>query len=88
MERAAVKSECRTQTDTLTPERLEFAIFCLENVADSLKRPAPEVFDLWTKESDILYGYILPCYDALHTQGKEYVVEDILEVMREEGLNV
>ena len=88
MERATVKSEYGTRTDVLTPERLEFVIFCLENVADSLKKPAPEVFDLWTRESDILYGYILPCYDVLHTQGKEYVVEDILEVMREEGLNI
>ena len=88
MKKLTAKSECGIQTDTLTPERLEFTIFCLENVADSLKKPAPEVFDWWTKKSDILYGYILPCYDVLHTQGKEYVVEDILEVMREEGLNV
>ena len=76
------------QTNLLTPERLEFTIFCVENIAESLKKSAPEVFDLLTKKSDILYSYMIPNYPALHTQGKEYIVEDILEVMREEGLNV
>lgn len=74
--------------EALTAERLEYAVFCLENVAESLGKPTPEVYDALTKRSDILYGYILPCYDALHTQGKEYIVADILEVMREKGLDV
>ena len=75
-------------TDALTAEQLEFTVFCLENVAEFLGRPTPEVYDALTKQSDILYGYVLPCYDVLHTQGKEYVVEDILEAMREKGLDV
>lgn len=41
------------------------------------------VYDSLTKESDILYSYIVPCYDVLHTQGKEYIVNDILDLMRE-----
>lgn len=39
------------------------------------------------KKSDILYKYIVPNYEILHTQGKEYIVEDIIAVMKEEGVD-
>lgn len=38
------------------------------------------------RESSILTDYIIPFYDVLHTQGREYIVNDILEVMRERGI--
>ena len=31
----------------------------------------------------ILDEYIIPCYDVLHTLGKEYLVEDITEFVNE-----
>ena len=36
----------------------------------------------------ILDNYIIPCYDVLHTQEKEYLVEDIIEYAREKGVCV
>jgi hypothetical protein len=45
-----------------------------------------EVYKLLTEKSDILDEYIIPCYDALHTQRKEYIVDDISEFMGEKGL--
>lgn len=36
----------------------------------------------------ILDNYIIRCYDVLHTQGKEYLVEDITEFVREKGVRV
>ena len=65
---------------------LEFAIFCIENVAVYLERDAKEVYTMLTKGSDILNSYIVPEYEMLHTQGKEYIVNDIVEVMRERGV--
>ena len=65
---------------------LEFAIFCIENVAVYIERDAKEVYTMLTKESDILNSYIVPEYEMLHTQGKEYIVNDIVEVMRERGV--
>lgn len=47
---------------------LEFAIFCIENVAVSLEKDAKDVFALLTKESNILDSYIVPEYEMLHTQ--------------------
>ncbi len=67
---------------------LEFAIFCIENVADRLGVGAEQVYDALTKKSDILYDYIIPCYDVLHTQGKDYIINDILDMMREQGVTV
>lgn len=67
---------------------LEFAVFCIENVAIHLNTAAEKVYDALTVNSEILNGYIIPCYDILHTQGKEYIVEDILELMKEKGITI
>ena len=40
------------------------------------------------KKCDILNGYIVPEYEILHTQSKEYIVEDLLDVMKERGVEV
>ncbi len=72
----------------LTNDNLEFAIFCIENVAIRLGVGAEKVFVALTEKSDILDSYILPCYDILHTQGKDYIVDDILDVMAQRGVEV
>lgn len=71
-----------------TPDILEFVIFCIENVAASLGAEAERVYSAFVDKSDILYDYIVPEYENLHTQSKEYIVEDILEIMRERGVSV
>ena len=65
---------------------LEFAIFCIENIAAKLGVSAEKVYDALTEKSDILNDYIIPEYEILHTQGKEYLVDDIIEVMKERGV--
>ena len=65
---------------------LEFAIFCIENIAAKLGVSAEKVYDALTEKSDILNDYIIPEYEILHTQGKEYIVDDNIEVMKERGV--
>ena len=65
---------------------LEFAIFCIENIASFLKKDAQEVYRMLTEKSNILYDYIVPEYEMLHTQGKEYIINDIVEFMKEKGV--
>ena len=65
---------------------LEFAIFCIENIAAKLGVSAEKVYDALTEKSDILNDYIIPEYEILHTQGKEYIVDDIIEGMKERGV--
>ena len=46
------------------------------------------VYQEFTEKSDILNGYIVPEYEVLHTQSREYIVDDILDVMKERGVKV
>ena len=67
---------------------LEFAVFCIENVAVKLGVDAERVYQAFTEQSDILNGYIVPEYEVLHTQSREYIVDDLLDVMKERGVEV
>ena len=70
----------------VTDEQIEFAIFCIEGISERTELPPEKVFDLLTKQSDLLYSYIVPSYDTLHTQGKDYILDDILSVMSQKGV--
>ncbi|MDR1048435.1 MAG: DUF3791 domain-containing protein [Synergistaceae bacterium] len=67
-------------------DQLDFAVFCVENVAERLGIEGSKVYQLLTSGSRLLDNYIIPGYDALHTQGKDYIVNDVIDYMREEGL--
>ena len=57
----------------------------IENIATSLNKDSVETYDI-LKTSGILDEYILPCYDVLHTQGKDYIINDIIELMKRKGV--
>ncbi|GHT00376.1 hypothetical protein AGMMS50276_26000 [Synergistales bacterium] len=78
----------KSESVTMTKEQLDFAVFCVESVADSLNMTGDEVYRLMVDESDILDGYIIQFCDTLHTQGKEYIVRELTEVMRERGISI
>ena len=37
------------------------------------------------RSSGVLNDYIVPCYDVLHTFSKDYLVEELTEVLKEKG---
>ena len=67
-------------------DELEFAVFCIENIARRLGKNAEEVYQALTEKSDILNSYIIPEYEVLHTQSKDYIVDDIISLMEERGI--
>lgn len=69
-------------------KELEFVVFCIENVAAALNVNAEQVYRVFSEKSDILSGYIVPEYENLHTQSREYIVEELLDVMKERGVQV
>lgn len=69
-------------------DELEFAVFCIENIAIFLGKDAQQIYKMLTEDSDILKTYIVPEYEMLHTQSKEYIVSDIVQLMRERGVTV
>ena len=64
---------------------IDFVTYCIGNLSRRLNLSAVEVYRR-LKQSDILNGYIVPSYDVLHTFGKEYLMEDLIEYMREKGV--
>ncbi len=66
---------------------LEFVVFCIENIAIRLGVNAGRVYRA-LEDSHILHGYIVPEYDVLHTLSKDYIVDDILMVMQERGVEI
>lgn len=66
-------------------EVLEFVTFCISGLAMKLHLSQSEVYKR-LKSSGILYGYIIPSYDVLHTFGSRYLLEDLTEYMQEKGV--
>lgn len=69
-------------------DELEFAVFCIENTAIRIGTNSENVYQALAKKSDILYNYLIPEYDILHTQSKDYIVDDIIEVISERGIKI
>jgi hypothetical protein len=80
---------CSTMKGTIQgANELEFSVFCIENIALRLGTEPEKVYKALTEKSDILNDYIVPEYEMLHTQSKDYIVDDILELMAERGVEV
>lgn len=69
----------------MSDKQIEFSVFCIENVAAQLGKTGTEVFNLLHK-SGLLQNYIFPAYEALHTQSKQYIVDEIISVLKERNL--
>ncbi len=69
-------------------DELEFAVFCIENIAIRLGKSAEKVYQALAEKSDILNSYIIPGYEMLHTQSKDYIVDDIISLMEERGIQI
>ena len=70
----------------MTPEQSFFAVFCIEALADELAIPGAKIYKLLTLNSSILDDYILPYYNVLHTQGKDYIIRELKELMQKQGV--
>ncbi len=65
-------------------EHLDFITYCVGSLADVLGKSTSQVYGA-LRSSGVLNDYIIPCYDVLHTFGKDYLVEDLTEALREKG---
>lgn len=80
------KSYSNNENTIFSSDELEFVIFCIENIALATGKTGTEVYNALAKKSHILQKYIVPSYDILHTQDKNYIVNDILQVAKEKGV--
>ncbi|MBS6195252.1 MAG: DUF3791 domain-containing protein [Clostridiales bacterium] len=75
-------------TNIKNTDELEFAVFCIENIAIKLRKNAEEIYCALTEKSNILISYIIPEYEVLHTQSKDYIIDDIISLMEERGIEL
>lgn len=66
-------------------DNIDFITYCVGNLSRRLGLNARDVYQR-LKSSGILMGYIVPSYDVLHTFGKEYLMEDLIDYMKEKGV--
>lgn len=59
----------------------EFVVFCIENTAAKLGVSAQQLF-LELKRTDGIRTFLYPSYPALHTQSKEYIVDETIAYIR------
>ena len=71
----------------LEKKELTFVVFILYVLGQHWNMTTLEVYEI-LDSTGILDDYIIKCYDVLHTLGKEYLVEDITEFVREKEIDV
>ena len=64
--------------------QLDFVTYCVGNLADRLQMSAGKVYKM-LRSSGVLNGYIIPCYDVLHSFGKDYITDDLIAVLKKKG---
>lgn len=69
----------------MNKDNIDFITYCIGNLSRRLGLNPRDVYQR-LKSSGILMGYIVPSYDVLHTFGKEYLMEDLTDYMKEKGV--
>lgn len=65
--------------------QVDFSTYCIGILAEALGLDAATVYRK-LRSSGILTEYIVKCYDALHTFGRLYLIEDLTGLMRKRGV--
>lgn len=55
--------------------KLDFMVYCIENYKNIKGLKGKDVLELFNKYR--VFDYIKATYDALHTTGRDYIVEDL-----------
>ncbi len=72
---------CTTKM-TISKRATEFVVYCIENTAARLGVSGAELYHE-LKRTDGIRSFLYPSYTTLHTQGKEYIVDETLEYIRQ-----
>lgn len=66
---------------------LEFITFVIGSVAERLQKSPSEIYKIF-RQSNVIAGYLIPAYDVLHTFGRQYLVDDVLDFIKEKGVKL
>lgn len=69
----------------MNKEVLDFLTYCIGALSISLGISRNEVYSK-LKTAGIVNDYIIPLYDVLHTFSRQYIVDDITDLMKKRGV--
>lgn len=67
----------------ISRKELEFATFCIEILRESKGISSQDSYLLLTEETTIMEDFLIPNYEILHSQGKKYILEEMLKLLEE-----
>ncbi len=71
----------------MNKESFSFVIYMIHACANKWSKAPSDVYQLLHK-SGCIDNYLVPHYEILHTQGTDYIVEDIKEYLGIRGVSV
>ena len=70
----------QSKTRTENESKMIFASSCVESAARNRNVSTTEMYQRM-KRVGLMDGFILKCYDGLHTQSRQHVTEDVLNAL-------
>lgn len=67
----------RNMTKRKTEQLMIFAASCVESAARAEKMSSSDMYKMM-KRVGLIEGFIIKCYEGLHTQSRQHVTEDVL----------
>ena len=71
----------------LEKNQISFITFLLYQLSEAWHMSTSKAYQKLS-EADAIDGYIIPCYDTLHTLGSKYLVEDLTGFLGERGIRI
>ena len=71
----------------LNREELRFSVYLVHVLAEAWKVMPSRAYRILS-DTAVLDRYVLPCFDTLHSLGREALVDDMTEFVREKGVAV
>jgi hypothetical protein len=68
-------------------KELSFSVYIIHHLAHAWG-VSPTLVYKTLNDTHIMDDYILGCYDTLHTQGEQALVNDITDFVREKGVKI
>lgn len=71
----------------MSQECFEFVVYMIHACARKWNMTPMQVYQI-IEDKGCVSKYLIPCYDVLHTQGVNYLVDDIKEFMKIRGVSI
>lgn len=71
----------------INEKEMDFVVYCVENLANYINEDSVKTFDI-LDDNNLIEDYIVKFYDILHTQGKDWIIEDLVEQLEERGIKI